>query len=565
MAEGKKKRGGAKPSGRAKPKGKAKQSKAKTKKSSGKAKPKKAGAKAKKSTAKPKKSAAESQKAAASSVPETKPEAAGDPSLPPFSQGAEGESTAPRSWGPLQKIRTLVREMLRTLKENAAEAVVMMIIGAAVGWLLNALMMMFRYEGFGVPPGAPATGESNLISGSLFWIVGSTLVFAVISYRRAVGRDRFWEEVRGFPQEIRWVMHRDGDRALGHLLWGFAGCLLVTQLLSPSISGVLAIALLVAIPSVLGDIISEILQRIWDELASRVSPTKGSSVAGSVATVVLVVGACAALAVAFFFAGRFTKLGLALLAGILAFVLGRTSSTQPSTPLWLLAAAAGSMVIFLGEASPAMADDGGWLECGGTIQGYLNCATTGGGTGLLAGHALKGAIASLLGAGLGVGLGGALGDPSIRVRVSGPDGPILEDPFISELIDVIRSGPNDELRRLLEGLETTDPADRFKLWDQAKQTAEAAETPAELYVAQLMGIRAMELQMQTGQMAESDAQQAQTIQTQIAADAQKQQMQRWKILQETQTKIFEIQQDVTVNKAKTQDKMSNQWDEYIRQ
>ena len=66
------------------------------------------------------------------------------------------------------------------------------------------------------------------------------------------------------------------------------------------------------------------------------------------------------------------------------------------------------------------------------------------------------------------------------------------------------------------------------------------------------------------QMFMSDYQQSQTIQTQIGADAQKQQMERWKILQDTQTKIFEIQQDVTVNKAKTQDKMYNKWDEYIR-
>jgi hypothetical protein len=67
------------------------------------------------------------------------------------------------------------------------------------------------------------------------------------------------------------------------------------------------------------------------------------------------------------------------------------------------------------------------------------------------------------------------------------------------------------------------------------------------------------------QMTMSDQQNAQSIQTQIAADAQKQQMQRWKIMQDTQTKVFEIQQDVTANKAQTQDKMYRKWDEYIRQ
>ncbi len=66
------------------------------------------------------------------------------------------------------------------------------------------------------------------------------------------------------------------------------------------------------------------------------------------------------------------------------------------------------------------------------------------------------------------------------------------------------------------------------------------------------------------QMALSDQMQAQTIQTQMMADTQKQQAERWKILRETQTKIFEIQQDVTVNQAKTQDKMFNKWSDYIK-
>jgi len=66
------------------------------------------------------------------------------------------------------------------------------------------------------------------------------------------------------------------------------------------------------------------------------------------------------------------------------------------------------------------------------------------------------------------------------------------------------------------------------------------------------------------QLQNNDFQNAQTIYTQIQADNQKQQMERWKIAQDTQTKIFEIQQDVTANKAQTQDKAYKKWDEYIR-
>jgi hypothetical protein len=51
---------------------------------------------------------------------------------------------------------------------------------------------------------------------------------------------------------------------------------------------------------------------------------------------------------------------------------------------------------------------------------------------------------------------------------------------------------------------------------------------------------------------------------QIQDDARKQRDQRWKLQQELQNKIFEIQQDVTTNRAQTQDKAARKWDEYIR-
>ncbi|MBQ7528537.1 hypothetical protein IJT10_01350 [bacterium] len=66
------------------------------------------------------------------------------------------------------------------------------------------------------------------------------------------------------------------------------------------------------------------------------------------------------------------------------------------------------------------------------------------------------------------------------------------------------------------------------------------------------------------QMVATDMQNAQTIETQIQATAQKSEMERWKIMNDTQTKIFEIQQDVTLNRAKSQDKLYNKWDDYIR-
>ena len=66
------------------------------------------------------------------------------------------------------------------------------------------------------------------------------------------------------------------------------------------------------------------------------------------------------------------------------------------------------------------------------------------------------------------------------------------------------------------------------------------------------------------QMQANDFQNAQTIYTRIQAQAQRQEMQRWQIATDTQTKIMEIQQETTVNRAKTQDKLFKKWDDYIR-
>lgn len=61
-----------------------------------------------------------------------------------------------------------------------------------------------------------------------------------------------------------------------------------------------------------------------------------------------------------------------------------------------------------------------------------------------------------------------------------------------------------------------------------------------------------------------DQKQAQSIMSQISADAQKQAAERWKIMEDTQTKIFEIQNDVTVNKSKSSDKAGQRWGDYVR-
>ena len=54
-------------------------------------------------------------------------------------------------------------------------------------------------------------------------------------------------------------------------------------------------------------------------------------------------------------------------------------------------------------------------------------------------------------------------------------------------------------------------------------------------------------------------------QIEMSASRERAEYEKWKILQDTQQKAFEIQQDVTVNNAKEKDKMYSKWDEFVRQ
>ena len=66
------------------------------------------------------------------------------------------------------------------------------------------------------------------------------------------------------------------------------------------------------------------------------------------------------------------------------------------------------------------------------------------------------------------------------------------------------------------------------------------------------------------QQAQFDAQQAQTIYAQMAADRQKALMEMWKIFQDLQTAIFQKMQDVMSYRQEVMNKVSAKWSEVLR-
>lgn len=66
------------------------------------------------------------------------------------------------------------------------------------------------------------------------------------------------------------------------------------------------------------------------------------------------------------------------------------------------------------------------------------------------------------------------------------------------------------------------------------------------------------------QQYQQDQQQVQQIWMQMAADRQKWMMEMWKIIQDTQTKMYEIMQSAILYKAQVADKVNQMWDQVIR-
>src|SRR5439155_3774358 len=211
--------------------------------------------------------------------------------------------------------RSFLRAAGASFKDSAIQAVVVAAIGAAIGWVANVYYMAKKYDGYRVPAGSPVTGEGSGIAGPVFWSMAGVIIFGLVGYRKAVGGKRFWADIRSFPRVIGGLFTRDGRPAVVHLPWGFAIAVLIAAALSPAVSGILGVGVLVLLPSLLGTIFSEMIGRAFRAIMRIVAPGRETPETQTVSAAVGMVGACVALACGFFIAGRVVRVVLAVVAG----------------------------------------------------------------------------------------------------------------------------------------------------------------------------------------------------------------------------------------------------------
>ena len=281
------------------------------------------------------------------------------------------------------------------------------IVGAIISVIANSLILLYVYDGYhkmsyGGSLGAsgPATGEGNVVNGGLIWTIGSALVFTLLGYWWNVGTARFFKSLAGFPATLGLLLRRDGAAIRIHLLWGAVLSLATARWISPWLGGVMAVALITAIPSLIGRVLSALVMRIWYRLAGMIAPTRRRSL-GPTATTVGILGAAIALAATVFIKDPSLQTLLAIVCAVLAVIISAQGTHKPAgTTLWLMAVALGGAVCLALERS-LRADDGGLSENGGSLWNWL---TTGGITQMIPAM-VPAAVAGGVGAGIGAPLG----------------------------------------------------------------------------------------------------------------------------------------------------------------
>ena len=238
------------------------------------------------------------------------------------------------------------------------------IFSGVVGYITNAALMLLYYDGYVKTGSGPATGQGNLINGSLIWAMGTTVFFALWSYRRRVGGKRFWSELRGLPTTAQSLLAADGPQAYVHLLWGAAVALLTMQLVSPWLGGLMAIGVLGMLPSFVTRVLVGFAQNVWSWVAGKFAPT-AKEPPGAITMVVGILGSAIALAAGAFLPGSFTSLVMSGVSIGAAYLLMRRNRPEGPAALLLLPAAA-ALLAALDVLMPGsvLAHDGGLPESG---------------------------------------------------------------------------------------------------------------------------------------------------------------------------------------------------------
>ena len=264
------------------------------------------------------------------------------------------------------------------------------------------------YNGSDTPGGTPASGGGNEVSGTLFYLLGALLISSLISFRVKAGPAAFALEGASVLGAARAAIAHNRARARVHVLAGASAALAVTFLLGPAVAAVLFGIVLAAMTPAIWPISVGLVVLGWRKIVGRFMPTRAAPPV-TPAILVGLLGAAVGFGVGWGVPddGGGAALMLALLAGVLAFVLDR-GKAGPAATLGVLALAATVAALF-GHILPVLADDGGFRECDN--PDLVIWLTACDGSSSVLGRSLLCALAAALGAAAGSAAGSSVPPP----------------------------------------------------------------------------------------------------------------------------------------------------------
>jgi hypothetical protein len=321
--------------------------------------------------------------------------------------GSKGDSTP-------QTLGQLIRKLLKQIVTGMLKSVPKSLAVAAVVTVINTYLLVFVNEGFS--GGDPLLGmilvlQGNELAGALFWLLLGTLGVAAVHQLREKRLGATLGSVGQVPALFRGSFDASQPITLSVLLFGAAFMVAVMSWLGNLLIGVeLAIVFLGAMITK-GESLTALAFRLGysDFQQSRgrkpaeapFNPSwTGVAIAGFLGGMVLALLLHPGLVIGLVLGGVLAVIGY--------FLIGRNTGPRPVAPLLLFCA----LVIAAMVVVPVLADDGGWQESGGTVQGWVqsegavravvNSAVAGGAT--AAGVALGTSLATA-----GAGVQGSMG------------------------------------------------------------------------------------------------------------------------------------------------------------
>lgn len=271
-------------------------------------------------------------------------------------------------------IKSVGRITLTWAKKHLPLAIIGGLLWGGICWAINVFLIIVYYDGWRkVPPGGMATAQTNLLWGGLVWALVSSVLFSFLGYLRSRRTETEVEDKQKYSVAYQEAKRADPKQFKSHFLVAVALGAVLFRFFDTLVL-VFVASLFAARFSYIGFLATTMFFRVWLLIAPMFPRSYQRVVNRTFSPILWLSGTASGLlmgCIVTYIGGFFLSPEIVMLL-ILFYCLtqaDRGPTNLPGSPAGTVAA----LLIMAGTfaAMRAFADDGGWRESGGNIQGLL--------------------------------------------------------------------------------------------------------------------------------------------------------------------------------------------------